>query len=147
MKFVSESPAKTRRIATELARKILKCDSNKAFVIALEGELGAGKTVFAKGFAKAVGVNEKVTSPTFVIMKRFILHTSRFMNLYHIDAYRLTGPRDLASLGLSDIFLEKGSIILIEWPERLGRFLPRKLVRVHIDHLGPKTRKIEIKGL
>lgn len=149
--MISKSATETGKIATDLAKKI-RSDKlgKKAVVIALEGELGAGKTVFAKAFAKALGIKTKITSPTFVILKRYSfpltknskLKTENF--LYHIDTYRLKDHRDLEALGINEIFRDPHHIILIEWADRVQKILPKNHIKIHFDHVDEKTRKIKI---
>jgi len=106
--------------------------------------LGAGKTTFIQGFAKAVKIRQRITSPTFVLMRHYKLKTINWKLLVHIDAFRLRDWHDLASLGVKDIFADPGNIILIEWAERVRPILPQKRIKNHIDHLGNNTRKITI---
>ena len=154
---ISKSEKETHKIAGNLAAKIIKGPTSprlaglrRASVIALEGELGAGKTTFVKGFAKALGVKVKVKSPTFVLMKKYhIPENTRYKildtkYLFHLDCYRVRDHRDLATLDLRSIFNSPDSIVLIEWPERVSKILPKKLIRVHIDHISKNERKIGI---
>lgn len=147
MQYRSESPADTEKIAISLLRKI---DNKKPFhatVIALEGELGAGKTTFVKGIAQAFKIKQNITSPTFVIMKAYKLRplaNHNFSKLIHIDAYRLKDYRDLASLGVKEIFDDPKNIVLIEWSDRVQKILPKKHIKVHLDHLTEFERKITI---
>ncbi|MEK7076119.1 MAG: tRNA (adenosine(37)-N6)-threonylcarbamoyltransferase complex ATPase subunit type 1 TsaE [Patescibacteria group bacterium] len=140
MEFVSKSIKETQKIAADLARKIVK--TKKGAIIALEGELGAGKTVFVKGFAKALGIKSKVKSPTFVLMKKYVAHGA---NLYHLDCYRVGNYKDLKIPEFKDIIREPNSIVLIEWAERVREILPKKHITVHIDHISVNERKITIK--
>lgn len=141
----SKSPRQTQKIATGLARKILKSRPHgSAIVFALEGELGAGKTTFVKGFARALGVKSHITSPTFVLLKGYRLQVTGYRFLYHIDAYRLKDYRDLIPLGIKEIMANPRNIVLIEWADRVKKILPRKYVKVHIDHLSNKERRIKI---
>ncbi|MBI2063752.1 MAG: tRNA (adenosine(37)-N6)-threonylcarbamoyltransferase complex ATPase subunit type 1 TsaE [Candidatus Yanofskybacteria bacterium] len=145
MKFRSNSVEQTQKIASSLAKKIIKIGSQRhAQIFALEGELGAGKTTFVKGFASALGIKAHITSPTFVLMKRYAVSMSKTY-LYHIDAYRLRNHRDLMPLGIKEIMADPRNIILIEWSDRVKKILPGKYVKVHIDHINGNTRKIEIK--
>ncbi len=130
----------TKKIATDLARKIIK--TKKGAVIALEGELGAGKTVFVKGFVKALGVKSKIKSPTFVLMKKYV---SRGTNLYHLDCYRVKDEKDLRIPELNEILEASHNIVMIEWAERVRKILPKKHITVHIDHISENERKITIK--
>lgn len=96
----------------------------KATVVTLIGDLGAGKTTFAKGIARALGVVEEVTSPTFVIMKMYSLSGEKFSKLVHMDAYRLKGKQHLKVLGWEDILREPETLILVEWPEKIEGAIP-----------------------
>lgn len=146
MQYRSKSVTETQMFAAKLAAKVSAFKRlNRATVIALEGELGAGKTTFVKAFAKALGVKQHITSPTFVLMKSFTLHASRFTQLVHIDAYRLKDHRDLLPLGIKALLAAPGNLILIEWAERVVRVLPKKHITVHMDHIDEHTRQITIK--
>lgn len=140
----SKSVKKTQKIAADLAYKINK--TKKGAVIALEGELGAGKTTFIKGFAKALGVKSKIKSPTFVLMKRYVVPGGMF-NLYHLDCYRVGDHKDLKIPELKEILetSHNHNIVLIEWAERVREILPKKHFIVHIDHIDTNVRKITIK--
>ncbi len=137
MVFYSRSKRETQKIAADLATE------TKSGIIALEGELGAGKTTFAQAFAKALGVESKVKSPTFNLIKKYkIPKQSKY--LYHIDCYRLKDHKEAIPLGIKDIFKETDAIILLEWPERIKKILPKNIIRVHIDHIDKNKRKITI---
>lgn len=140
MIFNSNSEKETHKIAGDLASRVVKLQG--PIIIALEGELGAGKTTFAKGFAKALGIKTKIKSPTFVLMKKYLIHNTRY--LIHIDCYRVRDHRDLATLDLGSLFKSPDNIILIEWPERIKKILPKKLIKVHIDHVDKNKRKVSI---
>ena len=163
MIYYSKNEKETQKLASELAEKIMKGPStrlppkgrgslrrsDRASVITLEGELGAGKTTFVKGFAKALGIKAKVKSPTFVLMKKYLIyvlrstfHAPRY--LYHLDCYRVRDHKDLATLDLKSIFQSPNNVVLIEWPERVSKILPKKLIKVHIDHISKNERKIQV---
>lgn len=152
MKVISKSIKDTAKIATDLARKIkTKRPGNGAIVIALEGELGVGKTVFAKAFARALGIKSNITSPTFVILKRYPFSLTKNYKLktenffYHIDAYRLKDHRDLIAIGIEEILADPNDIVLIEWSDRVQKILPKKHIKIHIDHVNRTTRRIMIR--
>ena len=149
MEFLSKSSKETQKSAEALAKEITRRALQKktAFVLGLEGELGAGKTTFVKGFAKALGVKQKVSSPTFVLMKSYNLKRITYNNLYHIDAYRLKDHEDLIRLGIKEIFRNPRNIILIEWSDRVKNILPKNYLKIHIDHIDKMTRKILIRTL
>ena len=161
MIYKTKSPKETQKIASLLAEKIkIKKTANTtrgALVVAMEGELGAGKTVFTQGFAKALKIKAKIKSPTFVLMKHYPIPDSglrikktisnqqlTISNFYHLDCYRLKNYKDLLPLGIKEILKEPANIILVEWAERVKPILPRNCIKVHIDHIGSKERKITI---
>jgi tRNA threonylcarbamoyladenosine biosynthesis protein TsaE len=166
----TKSVRKTQKLAADLARKIAKSKPQKhACVLALEGELGAGKTTFIQGFARALKIKQRITSPTFVLMRHYKLRTinpekasgvkprgghatlrgprgfTGYKLLVHIDAFRLKDWRELIPLGAKEMLASPENIVLIEWAERVRPILPRKHIKIHIDHLDRTTRRILIK--
>lgn len=107
-----------------------------ATLVTLSGELGAGKTAFTKVVARTLGVDEVITSPTFVIEKIYQLPTPQsdagFARLVHIDAYRLESGADLVPLGFDEIMRDLRTLILLEWPERVADMLPAPEVQITI---------------
>ena len=140
--IITDGEKGTKKIANELAKKLIKKERNKALIVALEGELGAGKTTFIKGFSKALKIKEKVLSPTFVLIHR---HHLKSGNLYHIDAYRLKSEKDLLKLNIKEIFSNPKNIVLIEWADRVKKAIPKNAIWIHFDHLGKNKRKINIR--
>jgi tRNA threonylcarbamoyladenosine biosynthesis protein TsaE len=153
------SPVGTAKLAKELAGLITAQPSKKgARVVALQGELGAGKTTFTKSFLKALGVTESVTSPTFILFRPYPLDThhisritkqeSQYTLAYHIDCYRLEDPKELLKLGLKEMLKNSKYIVLIEWAERVKKFLPKNIVWISIKHGVKKgSRTFTVKGL
>lgn len=128
---------KTEALKTKLIRL--------ATILALRGDLGSGKTTFTQGFLRGLGVKGRVNSPTFVLMKRFKLKNRRFKNAYHIDCYRVKKSSELLSLGLKEIFSNSENIVLIEWPERISRILPKRRINLVFNHeKDMRTRKIKV---
>jgi len=123
MKIISSSPDKTIEIGRKLGQ-ILTTGS----IVCLGGDLGAGKTHFAKGVALGMGVEEHVTSPTFTIINEY----EGEMPLYHVDAYRLEGEDEAYDLGLEEYLYGTG-VTLIEWPERVKYLLPDEYLKVSIS--------------
>lgn len=121
----------------------LAARENSATIIALSGNLGAGKTTFAQGVAKALGVEETVTSPTFVIEKVYELTGQKWTHLIHIDAYRLKDAHELEVLGWHEMASEPTNLILIEWPEMVAELIPADAVRVTLSGSGD-VREIEV---
>lgn len=101
-----------------------------ATLVTLSGELGAGKTAFAKAVAHVLKVDGVVTSPTFVLEKIYKLENSPFKRLIHIDAYRLESGEGLASLGFDECMGDSGNLILLEWPEKVAEALPKPAMRI-----------------
>jgi tRNA threonylcarbamoyladenosine biosynthesis protein TsaE len=117
--------------------------ANRATIVALSGDLGAGKTTFVQGIAEALGVLEQVTSPTFVIEKIYTLEGRQFKHLIHIDAYRLKEAHELEVLGWNEIAADSTNLILIEWPEKVAGLLPDDIVRISFSGVGD-SREVEI---
>jgi len=118
--------------------------SNKALVVALEGDLGSGKTTFIQGLAQGLKVKENILSPTFVIQKDFLLKLKNFKNLYHIDAYRLKNPEEFLELGFKDLIGNPENLIVIEWADKIKKILPKNILRIKFENLGENKRRIKI---
>lgn len=105
--------------------------SEGATLVTLSGELGAGKTAFAQALARTLGVEDTVTSPTFVLQKIYDLpEGGAFKRLVHIDAYRLAGGRELSALGFDALLEDADNLIVLEWPERVADALPPAAVSI-----------------
>lgn len=103
-------------------------------IICLDGDLGSGKTVFTKGFAQALGIDENITSPTFSIIKEY---NSGEMPLYHMDVYRLDGKID--GVGIEDYF-NKNGVVIIEWADTIKNYLPAERLDIKIKVIDEDTR-------
>ena len=135
----------TQKLGENFAHEILLKDLQKtATVLALSGDLGAGKTTFLQGFAKGLGITDVVNSPTFVILKRFMMYDLRFKNFYHIDCYRLENPEEILQLGFEEIISNPKNIVAIEWPEKLGEVLPKNSISIAFGHLKENEREINV---
>ena len=129
-------------IAGELLAGLKKGDT--ATVVALSGDLGAGKTTLAQAVARALGVRESVISPTFVIMKLYETKDAAYRQLVHIDAYRLNSGAELERLGWKELLSDPENLILLEWPERVPEALPKNAHRVSLSHVNEDERGIQI---
>jgi len=109
--------------------------------IHLSGELGAGKTTFARALLKALGVGERVKSPTYSLIESYRVGA---LDVHHLDLYRIADPGELEWLGLSDLAMPS-SLLLVEWPERGGDALPAPDLHVFLSHAGP-SRDLEIRA-
>jgi tRNA threonylcarbamoyladenosine biosynthesis protein TsaE len=110
--------------------------------VTLSGELGAGKTAFTKAVARTLGVEDVVTSPTFVLEKIYPLTNQVFNQLIHIDAYRLEKGADLAPLGLNELMKDPGNLIFLEWPERVADALPAPAKKISMVVNADNSRTI-----
>jgi len=137
MTIITTSPLQTKKIARELAKKIINNKNKKAFIIGLEGDLGSGKTTFIQGLAKELGIKQKITSPTFVIFKKYL-------NFYHIDCYRLNNSQDLIELGFKEMLNNSKNIIAIEWASKVKKILPQNTLWLKFEHKGEDKREIII---
>ena len=138
MKFISKSEKDTYKIAKKFERTL-----SGGEVVILNGDLGAGKTTFTKGLAKALGITENVTSPTFTLMN---IYTSGRLTLYHFDMYRIEDESEAQELGLDEFFYGNG-VCMIEWAENIKNMLPKNLITINITKLGENEREIEILGV
>jgi tRNA threonylcarbamoyl adenosine modification protein YjeE len=125
---LEEFNAEAARFARELAPRV-----DGATVVALSGDLGAGKTTFVQRVAHEFGVEDQVNSPTFVIEKIYECSQGPFVRLVHMDAYRLNGAHELEVLGWRELAAEKNNLILIEWPENVSDALPKDAVRISLS--------------
>ncbi len=114
-----------------------------ATIVALSGDLGAGKTTLMQSIARELGVEENVISPTFVIMKSYRLKAKDYRLLIHIDAYRLNSHSELERLGWNDLISNPDNLIFIEWPERVPESIPSHAKRISLSHKDDETREIE----
>ena len=129
-----------------VAEFILGCNpQNNATIVTLSGDLGAGKTAWVKAAARALGINEDITSPTFVIQKEYDLQDQKFAKMIHIDAYRLESAAELEYLGWKDIVADPGNIIFLEWPEMVEGINISGAINIQLSINDNESRKIEIK--
>ena len=114
----------------------LESEKFENMIICLEGDLGSGKTIFTKGFAQALGIEENITSPTFNIIKEYL---NGEMPLYHMDVYRLDGKVD--GIGLEDYFT-KGGVVIIEWADMIRDYLPEERLDIKFKIVDEETRTL-----
>lgn len=141
MIFDSYSEEETFDFARSLAMK-----SKKGDIYALIGDLGVGKTAFTKGFAKGLGIDESIVSPTFTFVQ---VYDEGDMPLYHFDVYRIGDPSEMDEIGYEDYFYGDG-VSLMEWADLVEDILPENTIRVNISKdlsKGVEYRRIEVEGL
>jgi len=140
---LSKSLSDTRAIAKTFLASLKP--SEHATVVALSGDLGAGKTAFTKELGNLLGIpHDQITSPTFVIMKILNIRHSAFEHLIHIDAYRLEDEQELVSLGWNEIAQDPKNLILIEWPEMVKGLIPKDARKLSLKFIDESTREITI---
>jgi tRNA threonylcarbamoyladenosine biosynthesis protein TsaE len=138
---ISASPGETWTLAGEWVPRL-----GARSVLALHGNLGAGKTCFVQGLARALGVQVDVTSPTYALIQEY---TGADVPLYHIDLYRLRGPDDALAMGIEEYLPPLRGITALEWPERAGELLPRDAFHLWIEagqDPGQRTLRLERAG-
>ena len=130
-KIITTTREETENFAREYAKTLSAGD-----VVLLDGDMGAGKTVFSKGIAKGLGIEEEVTSPTYAYMNDYD------GRLFHYDCYRIESVAQAENLGLADYF-DMGGICLIEWAQNIAPLLPKGVKRVIIRKINENEREIE----
>lgn len=134
MKKISKSVISTLKIGRSISRLLKPGD-----IVLLSGELGAGKTVLAKGIAQGLGINkDKVISPSFVLLR---IHKGKHP-MHHFDFYRLKTPHDILGLGYEEYFYSEG-ITVIEWPERLKFLLPKEFLKIKLSAKAANSRSLQ----
>ena len=134
--YTAHSIEETWRVAAEVAEQL-----TPGMVLALTGDLGAGKTTFMQGIALALGIKRPITSPTFTLCQEY--QTPKF-KLVHMDLYRLNGPDDLLTIGFPE-HLESGAVVAVEWPERGGELIPPDALHITLTlSSDADTRTIEV---
>lgn len=142
MRFLSDSPSKTKKLGRLLAKEVLKKRDAKSVIIGLTGNLGSGKTTFIQGFAEGLGIKNRITSPTFIIFRRYPLKKRSHAHFFHMDAYRIKKPSELNPLKFGEMISLPKSIVLIEWPERIKRALPKKTKWLEFRHGKKENERI-----
>ena len=137
-KFITHSETETADFACRLAATL-----TPGCVITLNGDLGAGKTVFARGFARGLGITEDVSSPTYTIAQEYLLPDGKH-RLYHLDLYRISGAEAALAFGVDEFLNDPKAFALVEWPERIGDVIPENALKIFIRHLNENEREIAL---
>jgi len=146
LEYSTSGPSQTKKIGEILAQEIAKTKLKKvAFTIALEGELGSGKTTFLQGFARGLRIKEKILSPTFVIMRKFKIRKKScdFANFYHIDCYRIGKPKEILELEFREIILNPRNIVAIEWAGRIRKILPKNKIVLKFKFIDKSNTRVK----
>lgn len=157
--YLTKNSNQTKKLGEFFAKKISKLKPKKqAVVLGLIGDLGGGKTTFLQGFAKGLGIKEKILSPTFVIMRKYEVRSMkkrkdirRFMFyascFFHVDCYRIEKPKEILELGFQEIASNPQNIMAIEWADRIKKILPKNAIWIKFDFISKEKRQIVIKNL
>ena len=144
----------TIALAKDFVKKALKeAEKDKPLIFYLTGELGAGKTYFVKGLAEGLGIKDNITSPTFVLMKKYAIpkgHQSSvagYQLFFHIDCYRIYDAEDAKQIGLDKVLANPRAVVAIEWAERIEDIIPKPYWEIEFKHVGEGERQISIKYL
>lgn len=141
-KYITNSAQETQNIGQELAKRLKPGD-----FIALFGELGGGKTTFVQGLVRGLGINKRIISPTFIILRQYKI-PDKSSNFYHIDLYRINMEKyEVPELGLDEIIKEKKDIIAVEWAEKMGNLLPENRREISFEYIGDNKRRISIRRI
>ena len=149
--FVSHNPEESRKFAGDLAGNLMSRSrldmGGGALVLALMGDLGSGKTMFARAFAEALGVKEKIKSPTFIIFRKSKVADKKwqekvFKYFYHFDVYRINSEKEILNLGWEEIISNPENIVLVEWADKIEKILPKNSVKINFKHLKGEKREI-----
>jgi tRNA threonylcarbamoyladenosine biosynthesis protein TsaE len=131
-------------VADFLKNEVLIYESeNKALLVELSGNLGAGKTTLTQEIARQLKIEEKITSPTFVLMKRYSINFGQFKTLVHIDAYRVENSDEISILNFPELLSNPENLILLEWPEKIADILPEEKITITLEVSG-EEREINI---
>lgn len=149
-KFITKNERETKNAG----RAIIETLQVKSLrLVALYGDLGVGKTTLVQGMAEALGIKNRLISPTFILIKEYSVNhyrgnirqcVSKVERFYHIDLYRLENYEEIKSLGLTEIFSDDKGVVAIEWAEKAKNLLPEKRLEVVFESLGGDRRIIEV---
>jgi tRNA threonylcarbamoyladenosine biosynthesis protein TsaE len=135
---VTYSPEETEAVAKGYAEKL-----GTHVLIALFGDLGAGKTVFSRGFARGLGITEPISSPTFTIVQEYNVAPNEYF--FHLDLYRIDDSDVAFAFGIDEFLDISSASTLIEWPERIDDILPDDTIAIYIEQLDENSRRITAK--
>lgn len=149
MKIFTPTPFATQRQAALIVKIYAAKPRARALCVALEGELGAGKTTFVQGAARALGIMRPMPSPTFILMRAVRLPKEFEMlhMLYHFDWYRVHRAEDIKKLGWQDILRDPCNIVVVEWADKFPALLPAHSLRIRLMHAAKNGRIMNIAGL
>lgn len=143
MEIITKNAQETISLGQKIGNYLIS-NRKEGRILCLYGDLGSGKTVFSQGLAKSFGINGLVPSPTFIIVRHYDIPLKRGFSFFHVDLYRLENSREIASLGLDEIFSDSTNFIAVEWAEKLDKLLPKQRIDIKFTMLDSSRRKINI---
>jgi len=138
-KIITNNFEETQKLGEDFAR-----DLRGGEVICLYGDLGSGKTTFVQGLARGLGIEKRIISPTFIIMRTYEINDAKVKNFYHVDLYRIETEKDVEGLGLIELMGDPEDIVVIEWPEKIENLLPQERKDIVFKYLDEDQREIVI---
>jgi tRNA threonylcarbamoyladenosine biosynthesis protein TsaE len=141
MEYLTKSAQETKRLGEKIGANLKPGD-----LLACFGQLGGGKTTFLQGVAKALGIKERILSPTFILMRQYELPYQKrgIERFYHWDWYRICGEKEALAAGFGENLLDPKAVVAVEWAENAPQALPRKRIEVHFEY-GEKEKERKIK--
>lgn len=170
--YITNNSKETQKVGEDFVQQAQRSDLSRlqgqalqrkhAFIIALHGDLGGGKTTFTQGIARGLGIKRRIISPTFVIVRQYNLRDysssgaqrsrevikadssrqARTINFYHIDLYRVESLKDIEMLGIEEIINDPKNIVVIEWAEKIKDLLPKERIDIHFEYISDDKRKV-----
>lgn len=146
MDIFTKSAKETQKFGQEFGNRLKGGE-----ILALVGDLGSGKTTFVQGLAKGLGIKGRITSPTFILMREYSVHSAQdtgIRSLYHLDLYRFEGnvERELKNLGVEDLWGKRENIVVIEWADKTWDLIPPSAIWITFEGNGEGQRRLEIRG-
>jgi len=145
MKIITHNNLQTINLGKKIARQLKGGE-----VLTLSGDLGAGKTTLTKGLALGLGIKKLVISPTFLLLRLYKINNKKkptIKYLVHIDCYRLKGGDELIDIGADEYFNRPDTVVVIEWPERVKKILPKKVIKVSLKVKNDQSRSCSFNQL
>ena len=142
MEITTTSTEQTKELAQQLSQEI-----KPGTILALYGDLGAGKTTFTRYLVEALGFDSRVQSPTFVIMRNYARDAGDINRVHHVDLYRLTSAGEAQDLDLAVVFEDTSAITIIEWPQIIEEQLPKETIKINFEYIDENSRKINVQNI
>lgn len=151
MEFNTDNAQETKEVGKKIADKLAMTGTDPVSnVLALEGDLGSGKTTFVQGLAKGLGIKQRIISPTYIIVRKYDLKlkakNSKLKTFYHVDLYRLEDniEKEIENLGLKEIWSDSKNIVVIEWAEKIRNLVPKGAMWIKFENFGENERMINV---